>query len=122
MAMIEIPTQIFNETTTNLGIGATFTGVARQFAQLTSNVNWVFADMNNFNVHFISDQVSAANWAQIQWSQDGSTNWKIVAQTALTASTPVMLSVPITFPFYRVVLINGGVATTSLSITSSGTL
>lgn len=107
---------LYNDSTTNLAIGATFTGVARDSEQNGISL------YNNFNAHFISDQASATNGARIEWSQDGSTNWRICGQTTLVASTPAILSVPVTFPFYRVILVNNGTtATTSLSITSSFT-
>lgn len=120
--LIEVGNVLNNETTANLGIAGVYTGSARQVAQNSTANNGIFARGNNFNAHFISDQVSAANGAQIQGSQDWSTNWRVVAQTALTASTPATLTAVITYPFYRVVLTNGGVATTALSITSSITL
>lgn len=106
---------LYADSVANLGIWATFTGTARDSEQGGISL------YNNFNAHFISDQVSASNGARIEGSQDGSTNWRVCGQTTLVASTPAILSVPITFPFYRVVLVNGGVATTALSITSSFT-
>lgn len=117
--LIELWNPIFNESTTNLGISGVYTGSARQSAQVSPTTS---SRYNNFNVQVITDQASAANGLQIQWSQDGATNWRIVAQSAVVASTPLTLTVPVTYPYYRVVLTNGGVAQTSLSLVSSFTL
>lgn len=117
--LIELGNPIFNESTSALGSSAVYTGSARQSSQVTPVIS---SRYNNFNVQVITDQASAANGLQIQWSQDGSTNWRTIAQVAVVASTPITLSVPITFPYYRTVLTNGGTAQGSLSITSSFTL
>lgn len=117
--LIELPNQLYNESTSNLGISGVYTGTARQAAQVSPTTT---ARFNNFNVQVITDQASAANGLQIQGSQDGSTNWRLVAQSAVVASTPLTLTVPVTYPYYRVVLTNGGVAQTSLSLVSSFTL
>lgn len=105
----------FADSTANLAGAATFTGTARGAISGGTSL------YNNFNDHFISDQISASNGARIEWSLDGSTNWRICGQTTLAVSTPAILSVPVTFPFYRVILVNGATITTALSITSSFT-
>lgn len=113
---------LVNESVANLGISGVYTGTARQ-SNLGGSSYTSVAIFNNFNVQVISDQASAANVLQIQGSQDTAfTIPRVVAQSAVVASTPITLSVPVTYPFYRVVLTNGAVATTSLSIVSSFTL
>jgi len=104
MPLIEIANPMYNESTSNLGVSGVYTGTARQSSQVSPVT---FARYNNFNVQCIADQASAANGLQIQGSQDGSTNWRVVAQQAVVASTPLTLSVPVTYPYYRVVLTNG---------------
>jgi len=116
--LIELGNPIFNESTTILGISGVYTGAARQSSQVAPTSS---SRYNNFNVQVITDQASAANGLVIQGSQDAST-WRVVAQSAIVASTPLTLSVPVTYPYYRVVLTNGGVAQTSISLVSSFTL
>lgn len=112
---------LFNGSTTPLGISGVYTGGVRaSCGSVTGAQNTSL--YNNFNVQIITDQASAANGLVIQGSQDGSTNWYVVAQNAVVASTPLTLSVPVTYPYYHVLLTNGGVAQTSLSIVSSFTL
>jgi len=118
--LIELGLPIFNESTSNLGISGIYTWTARQSSQVSPTT---LSRYNNFNVQVITDQASAANGLVIQGSQDSAfTTPRVVAQSAVVASTPLTLTVPVTYPYYRVVLTNGGVAQTSLSLVSSFTL
>lgn len=117
--LIELGNPIFNESTSNLGISGVYTGAARQSSQVSPSTS---SRYNNFNVQVLANQASAANGLQIQGSQDGSTSWQIVAQNAVVASTPLTLTVPVCYPYYRVVLTNGAVAQTALSLVSSFTI
>lgn len=111
---------LFNGSTTPLGISGVFTGVARDASGGNQGGISIYS---NFNVHFISDQASATNGVIIQGSQDAAfTTPRLVAQASLVANTPLLMTVPIIFPFYRTVLTNGAAAQTSLSATSSFTL
>lgn len=106
--------QSYNDSTTNLGISATFTGTSRDFGAVTGLQNF-----KTFSAVAFSDQASAAtNGFRIEASNDNTT-WRTVAQTALVANTPSVLSVPITTRYYRVVVVNGGVAQTQFLLTSS---
>ena len=118
--LIELGNPIFNESTANLGISGVYTGTARQSSQVSPVT---LARFNTFNVQVITDQASVANGLVIQGSQDlAFTTPRVVAQSSVVAVTPLTLSVPITYPYYRVVLTNGGVAQTSISLVSSFTL
>lgn len=118
--LIELGNPIFNESATPLGISGVYTGTARQSSQVAPVT---LSRYNNFNVQVITDQASAANGLVIQGSQDSAfTTPRVVAQVAVVASTPITLSVPVAYPFYRVVLTNGVVAQTAISLVSSFTL
>lgn len=119
--LISSQSSIFNESTTNLGISGVYTWPARSSCgSVTGSQNTSL--YNNFNVQVITDQASLANGLVIQGSQDGSTNWRVVTQSSVVANTPLTVTTPVTYPFYRVVLTNGAVAQTSLSLVSSFTL
>lgn len=115
------------ETVTPLGISATFTGTTRDARSniipgalsATPGIQWQTI-YSTFNVSLIADQASAANGVVIQGSYDGTT-WRNVALSALVLSVPLILSVPVTYPLYRVVVTNGAVAQTAVTISSSFT-
>lgn len=120
--LISAQSSIFNESVTPLGISGVYTGGARSACgSVTGSQNTSL--YNNFNVQVIADQASATNGLVIQGSQDSAfTTPRVVAQSAVVASTPLTLSVPVAYPFYRVVLTNGVVAQTAISLVSSFTL
>jgi len=97
------------DTATNLAVGATFTGTSRD--QGATAVNQRVA------ATFVADQASAADGARIEFSTDN-TNWRRAAQATLVANVPVQLSVFLATRYWRVVLVNGGVAQTQVLVTS----
>ena len=120
--LISSQSSIFNESTTNLGISGVYTWPARaSCGSVTGSQNTSL--YNNFNVQVITDQASLANGLVIQGSQDSAfTTPRVVTQSSVVATTPLTVTTPVTYPFYRVVLTNGAVAQTSLSLVSSFTL
>lgn len=87
-----------NSSTTPLGGNSTFTGTA--------------ADVLNFaniDILVFSDQNSAANGLQLQFSTD-STNWDGVLSFTLTANSATDISVPPRTRYFRIVYTNGAVA------------
>lgn len=115
------------ETTTALGANGVFTGSARdaRFNPIpntlaaTAGLVWQ-TPYSAFNVSLLADQASATSGVVVQGSYNGTT-WNPVAVSALVLSVPLMLSIPITFPLYRVVLTNGVVAQGSVTIATSFT-
>ena len=96
------------ESTTPLGIDATFTGSANDSQNAAARVA----------VSFFADQASAASGCKVQVSANGTDGWVTVAAGSLTANTPLQLVAFLTARYWRVVMVNGGVAQTVLSITS----
>ena len=96
------------ESTTPLGIDATFTGSAHDSQSAAARVA----------VSFFADQASATGGCKIQISANGTDGWVTVAAGSLTADTPLQLVAFLTARYWRAVMVNGGVAQTSLSITS----
>jgi hypothetical protein len=121
------PFPAYLETIAPLGISAVFTGAARdsRFNPIpntlaaTAGVVWQTL-YSTFNVSLLADQASAANGVVIQGSYNGTT-WNNVALSALVLSVPLILSVPVTYPLYRVVVTNGIVAQTAVTIATSFT-
>lgn len=112
VAVYEVRRSVFNnETTTNLGISATFTGTARDTGTAAGS-NCPFA---YFNAFFIANQTGTAS---IEASNDNTT-WFTVATAALAVSTPLSLQIPVTTRYYRVKLVNGATAQTSVFVNSS---
>lgn len=115
------------ETATPLGSSAVFTSTARDARfnaipntlSTTSGIAWQTA-YSTFNVSLLADQASITNGVVIQGSYNG-TAWNSVAVSALALSVPLILSVPVTYPLYRVVLTNGIVAQGSVTVASSFT-
>ena len=96
------------ESTTPLGIDATFTGSAHDSQSSAARVA----------VSFFADQASATGGCKIQISANGTDGWVTVAAGSLTADTPLQLVAFLTARYWRAVMVNGGVAQTLLSITS----
>lgn len=103
----------FTGTTTALGSSATYTGTARDVGVAASTAQ-PYAYFNSF---FLADQ---AGTASIECSNDNST-WYGCASSALTASTPLTLTLPVMFRYYRAKLVNGASAQGSLVVNSSFT-
>jgi hypothetical protein len=119
-------TQIYTETTTNLGNGGAYTGAARDTkATLSSTSSTAVkaksqegAEFKTIVVTAIADQASAANGLKLQVSNDNST-WYTVAQSALVANTPNQLTAPLVARYYRVTLTNGATPQTSVFVASA---
>jgi hypothetical protein len=103
--------QVNQETSTNLGISATFTGGSRALAGVFVVSQWRKFIASAFTDVTGTLQIQAAN----------STTWRVVASVAVAASTYAELTVDIVYQNYRVVYINGAVATTILEVNSSQT-
>lgn len=101
------------ETTTPLGASASFNGAQRD-AGATSPGPVAFAYFNGF---FLADQTGTAS---LQCSDDGST-WSTCATDVLAAATPLILQVPVTARYHRVVLANGGTPQGSVFVRSAYT-
>lgn len=114
---------LFVESVAPLGVSAVFTSPSIRQSNGWGTSSPSTAIYNNFNVQCTTDQASATNGLVIQGSQTlAFTTPVTVASTSVVASTPITLSVPVAFPYYRVVLTNGAVAQTTLSLVSSFTL
>jgi ABC-type sulfate transport system permease component len=70
-----------------------------------------------FNASFYADQ---AGTATIEGSSDSAT-WTTSATSALTAATPLILSIPTVWRYYRAKLVNGATIETVLKINTSFT-
>ena len=105
----------FNESTTPLGISATFTGAARSVGTTQYKGHFYAA----FNAQVTADQ---AGTVRIEISNNGTTWYRASADTALSAGGVVILSVPVTAQFYRVVVVNGAAAQTSFFCNTSFTV
>jgi hypothetical protein len=107
----------FAETTTNLGVSATFTGGSRDVGDGPGNRSSVaFAA---FNAFAFSDQ---AGTLRIEVSNDNATWRRASADQAVAAGGALYLSVPITARFHRAVFVNGGVAQTAFMLNTSYTV
>lgn len=106
-ATLSSPTT-YTDTTTNLGISATFTGTSRDAGATPAFYSFVgraFADQ--------------AGTFRIEQSTDN-TNWRrATPDTAVAANTPVTLETIVCARYHRVVFINGGVAQTVFQVTSA---
>jgi hypothetical protein len=100
---------IYTDTATNLALNATFTGTSRDAGATAVN--------QRVAATFVADQASETDGARIEFSTDN-TNWRRAAQATLAANAPVQLSVFLTARYWRVVLVNGGVAQTQVLVTS----
>jgi hypothetical protein len=90
-----------NSTDTPLGANATFTGAWVNVSQYPST-----------SVVVLSDQSSALNGLQFQWSDDGVDLIKTVLYTATTPTTGLYFSGPNDATWFRVIYTNGSVAQT----------
>lgn len=94
--------------TSNLGIGSTFTGSSLDFG----DVNQIYKQIKSTA---FSDQVSETNGFQIQVSRDGTT-WRTASQTTTSANTLTTLTADLVYRYARVVYTNGGVSQTTFSL------
>jgi hypothetical protein len=88
-----------NSSTALLIANATFTGTA---------VDCTASAISCVTVFCFSDQASAVNGMQLQWSEDG-TNWDHIQKTTAMASISCVLNDKVRARYYRAVHINGAV-------------
>jgi len=93
-----------NSSTTPLANGATFTGTGVEVK-----------DYAGIGIQVFTDQVSATDGMQLQWSQDN-TNWDETLSFTLSASVAASYLVGPRARYFRVVLTNGGVTQTVLRL------
>jgi len=103
----------FNDTTTALGISATFTGTARDVGVAAAATHRYSA----FNAFAFADQ---AGTFSIECSNDNTT-WRTAATVSLVVNTPVTLSVPVMTRYHRTKLVNGAAAQGAVMVNSSYT-
>lgn len=100
----------WNETTGSgsaLAGSGTFTGATARDVGVAAGIGH---GKSYFVATFAADQAGTAN---ILCSNDGST-WRIIATNALTAGSPLIMSVPVTTRYYKSQVINGSSAETYL--------
>lgn len=104
----------YNETTTALAAGATFTGTSRNTGAAAGSVH----RYSNFNAMVLANQTGTI---RLECSNDNSTWRRISADTPVAADTPTILSVPIMTRYYRAVFVNGATANTVFMLNTSFT-
>lgn len=104
----------FNESTTNLGASATFTGTGRDVGIAAGSVQPYSA----FNATAFAD---VAGTMRLEMSNDNTTWRRCTADAAVAANTPVTLSVPVVTRYYRVVFVNSTSAQTAFMLNSGFT-
>lgn len=95
----------WNETTTNLGASATFTGAAR-------DVGTSVGTQSRYAAFNVTATAGVAGTVRIEMSNDGTTWYRASADTAVSANGVVTLSVPVVTRYYRGVYVNGAGAQT----------
>jgi hypothetical protein len=103
----------FEDSTSNLGIGAVFNGTARD-----NGATATAQSFGSFVVTVFADQASAANGLVIQGSTDGTTNWRTLRSATVAINVAKTIGFPTVFRFMRVQYTNGAVATGVLNIQS----
>ena len=107
MAYSPIPPNVIstvNSTTTNLAVGATFTGTSEDVSAYAV-----------VQVSIFASHASATDGLSLQQSSDG-TNWDITDVFTVPATTGKVFSVQPGSQFFRLVYTNGATLTTSLRI------
>lgn len=113
-AVTQTDSILYQESITPLGISATLTGTSRYITGTATSTGKA-----SINAFVFTDQ---AGTFRIEGSMDGATFRKATADTAIVANTPLILSIPFLFVYYRVVIVNGAAAQTALLCTSSVTV
>jgi hypothetical protein len=106
----------WTETTTALTANGTFTGTSRDAYGVGTAAG--VSQFAYFNVAYYSDQ---AGTAYIDYSTDGST-WTLMATSALTAASSIILSVPVNAQFFRARYVNGATNQATFVVRSSFTV
>jgi len=104
---------IYLDSANPLGLSATFVGVTRDLGASPSA-------FHSFKAVFNASHASATGGAKIQMSNDNLA-FRDAATATLVADAPMVLSVPVVARYYRVQLVNAGVAQTALMINSAAT-
>lgn len=104
----------WNESTTAQGASAVVTGTTRDVGVAAGAAH----RYSMFNASAWADQAGSL---KIQVSNDNATWRDLVADTAVAANTPVILSVPIMTRYYRAVFTNGAVAQAAFMLNTSFT-
>lgn len=99
---------VYTDSSTNLGIGATFTGTSRDSGATPA--------YNRFIVNAVADQ---AGTVRVEKSTDNAAWRRATADIAVEANVPRELDVRVTARYHRVVYVNGGVAQTQFLLTSA---
>lgn len=93
-----------NSSTATLTANSVFTGTSEDISGVAQ-----------INVNVFSDQASAANGLQVQFSSDG-TNWDMSLSESVSAATGASFSFAPRAKFYRLVYTNGGTNQTSFRL------
>lgn len=102
----------FNETTTNLAAGATFTGTSRDTGVAAGAVH-------RYNMFYGYALASHPGTFRIELSNNN-TNWFAATDNMpVAANVPMWISTPIATRYHRVVFINGATAQTSFIVNSA---
>jgi hypothetical protein len=104
----------YNESSTALAAAATFNGVARDTG-IAASTNHRYSA---FNAMAFADQ---AGIIRIESSNDNVTWRRNTADVTVAANTAVVLSVPVTTRYYRVVYVNGATIQTAFMLNASFT-
>lgn len=103
----------WNGSASPLGSSATYTGTTRDIGVASGTAHGA----GYFNAFFLTDQ---SGTAYIEASDDGTTFYA-AASASLSASSPVILTVPVFTRYYRAKVVNGTNAETSLRVSTSFT-
>ena len=95
---------INNSTTTSLGAGETFTGIADDIKDYTA-----------INIAIWADKASATDGLSIEWSQEG-TNWDEKMTVSIGASKTESYEFGVRARYFRLVYTNGAVAQTAFRL------
>ena len=104
----------YNESTTAQAASATVTGTSRDVGVAAAAAH----RYTKFNAFAFADQDGTL---RIECSNDNTTWRRMTADTAVSASTPVILSVPVMTRYHRVVYVNGATLQGSFMLNSSYT-
>ena len=104
-------TTFFNDSTTVLTATATFTGTTRDVGVAAGTAT----PTTYFNGFFFADQ---AGTASLEVSNDN-TIWRTAASSAISISTPLILTVPVMTRYHRVKLVNGATLQGAVMVNSS---
>lgn len=102
----------FNDSVVAQAASATVTGTGRDVGAAAS-AKMAYAAFNAFAF------ADAAGTLRIEASNDNATWYRVTADTAVAANTPVYLSVPVTTRYHRAFYVNGAAPQTSFKLNTS---